>query len=307
MRRPVKKKGTGHKYENTQTTDTESVRCEAIPAEIGRVCHASVEAVPPYELRITNVVATGWAGSRVPLRLVQLATQGRLDVSVFPSSVSRARKPTTTNSLFYTGKILVTGASSSDCALLSALCFVAKINSVLATDFRVINFKVQNVVTSFATGFVLNVDMFYRDQKCTSKGQSHYDPSMFRGCSWRRTDGVVLVIFLQGCVVLTGARTWEQAHAVYLESLELLKKYKLGSEYKPFDSSCRRTRLVDLGKASISSKAASDSVLVKEEEQEVDETTAMMQAWKGSVCNDYEEEEEDASALFMKMEELAMQ
>lgn len=200
-----------------------------------------------YPLRISNVVCTAWAGKKLSLRLVQLACQGRLDESVFPSTVSVGRYPATTNSIFDTGRILITGAPSIDYALYAAMLFVDKINTELNEDMQVLNFKVQNIVSSFSLGYPLNIDMFYRDQKTTKIGFSHYDPSLFRGCSWRlKKSGLVFVLFASGRVVLTGARTWDAAHIAYQEALVVLEKYKLSKEYKEYDDSCKRTRLVDI-------------------------------------------------------------
>ena len=167
--------------------------------------------VASYALRISNVVCTAWAGKALNLRMVQLASQGRLDETVFPSSVSRARDPATTNSIFDTGRILITGASSIDYALYAAMLFIDKLNRELDLDLQILNFKVQNIVSSFSLGYELNVDMFYKEQKVTSIGTAQYDPSLFRGCSWT-LPSVVFVIFKSGRVVLTGARTWEDAY-----------------------------------------------------------------------------------------------
>ena len=56
----------------------------------------------------------------------------------------------------------------------------------------------------------------------------------------------MFVLFLSGRVVLTGARSWEEALASYHEALPILELYKLGHEYKEFDESYRRTRDVDV-------------------------------------------------------------
>jgi transcription initiation factor TFIID TATA-box-binding protein len=202
--------------------------------------------VKAYPLRISNVVCTAWAGKSLDLRLVQLASSGRLDETVFPSSVSRARNPETTNSIFDTGRILITGASSPEAALYAAIRFIDKLNRSLFEDLSVFNFKVQNIVSSFSLGYHLNIDMFYSDQKTTAQGTAHYEPSLFRGCSWKPMNGLVFVLFLSGRVVLTGARSWEEALASYNEALPILARYKVGNEYKAFDEGYRRTRMVDV-------------------------------------------------------------
>jgi len=44
----------------------------------------------------------------------------------------------------------------------------------------------------------------------------------------------------------TGAKQWDDAYAAYIDVLPLLAKYKLGEEYKLFDSQYKRTRAVDI-------------------------------------------------------------
>jgi transcription initiation factor TFIID TATA-box-binding protein len=221
---------------------------------------------PSYPLRISNVVCTAWVGKPLSLRMVQLASQGRLDASVFPSSVSRAKYPATTNSVFDTGRILITGAPSTDYALFAAMRFVDKLNRELHEDMHVLNFKPQNIVSSFSLGYRLNIDMFYVDQKSTEHGTAHYDPSLFRGCSWKPLNGMVFVLFASGRVVLTGARTWEDAQSAYTEALPILEKYRLAHEYKRYDGAFKRTRDVDVMSQQLHSETEKQGVPITEAE-----------------------------------------
>lgn len=187
--------------------------------------------VAAYELRIANVVCTAWLGkTQVSLRKIQLVTQGRLDVSVFPSCVSRVRYPATTNALFHTGKLLVTGARSETEALYACWRYCDKINTELFDeDVQVFNFKVQNIVSSFAVGFLINVKLFYRHQKCTAAGRKQHS-TLFVGACWRLNNGIAFVVFPSGSVVLTGARTWPSAWSAYQYALPILARYWLGHE-----------------------------------------------------------------------------
>ena len=133
-----------------------------------------------YALRISNIVSTAYVGEPLVLRFIQLAAQSRLDESVFPSSVSRLKQPDTTISFFDTGRILCTGSPSIDYALLSVLLFVEKINRKLGKNYQVINFVVQNIVSSFSLGYRLNIDMFYTDNKSTAEFTCQYDPALAR-------------------------------------------------------------------------------------------------------------------------------
>jgi len=242
-----KSSGSGSSSANNNNTNKKKKNKQNILPDAKK----AVTPVSAYGLKISNVVCTAWAGKTLSLRMVQLATQGRLDGSVFPSSVSRARNPATTNSIFDTGCILITGAPSTDYALYSAIKFVDKLNKELNNDLCVLDFAVQNIVSSFSLGYPLNIDMFYKDQKVTRYGTAAYEPSRFRGCSWHpvnpdRERQQAFVLFASGRVVLTGAKTWDEAYDAYDEALPILARYRLGKEYKTYDSRYRRTRDVDV-------------------------------------------------------------
>jgi len=207
---------------------------KAKPAEKRiRACDVNQPPPEPYPLRISNVVCTATTQCELPLREIQIVTQGRLDAAVFPSSVSRSKHPATTNSVFDTGKLLVTGAPSINHALLAAMLFLEKVNEVLRMDLRILLFRVQNIVSSFSLGYRLDIERFHRENKTTRLGRAQYEPTLFRGCSWRLyASTVVFVLFSSGRVVLTGASTWEDAHSSYLEWLAFFAKYKVHKQYE---------------------------------------------------------------------------
>lgn len=191
---------------------------------------SKLKLVPAYPLRISNVVCTAWCGKNVSRRLVQLACQGRLDADLFPSTVSVSWNPATTNSIFETGRLLIAGAPSVSMALYSAMVYIDKVNRVLHEDLSIHNFTVQNMVSSFSLGYMLDIYRFFVEQKATPHGHAHYDPSRFRGCSWRVRNGLVFVLFVSGKVVLTGARCWEDANEAYQWAQTILENYKLDIE-----------------------------------------------------------------------------
>ncbi len=208
---------------------------------------SSLPKAKAYPLKITNVVCTAWIGCNVSLRHVQLSTQGRLDVNIFPSCVSRSLDPRTTNSMFESGKILTTGAPSVILALYSALLYVDKINSVLHGDLMLLNFHVQNLVSSFSLGYRLNIDMFFEEQRCTQEGTTTFDSSLFRGCAWRiKGTKQAFVLFESGKVVLTGSASWQEASMRYQKALPVLAKYELGREHRQYDDRFKRTRKIDI-------------------------------------------------------------
>jgi len=174
-------------------------------------------------------VGTSVTNKDACLRFVQVATQGRYDPKVFPSSVSRSiNRDTgerTTNSLFASGRLLTTGASTVSGTIESAKEFIYKNNRVYGAGLDLLNFEVQNVVSSFSLGYPLDVKRFSVDHKVTEKSTSHFESEVFRGCSWRCYTGMVFVLFSSGRGVLTGARTEADARGAYEDAKELFIKY----------------------------------------------------------------------------------
>lgn len=57
-------------------------------------------------------------------------------------------------------------------------------------------------------------------------GFCHYEPEIFPGLIYRiLTLKVVVLIFVSGKIVLTGARTWEDIYNAYKEIYPVLKQY----------------------------------------------------------------------------------
>lgn len=241
----------------------------------------------PYTLCISNVVCTACVFEPLVLRYIQLAGQSRLDEFVFPSSVSRMKDPETTISFFDTGRILCTGSPSKEYALLSVLLFVEKLNAKLHKNYEIWNFSVQNIVSSFSLGYRLNIDMFYTDNKSTTDGTAHYDPNLFRGCSYKCETGLVFVLFSSGKCVLTGAKDWDQAYNAYRVMVPLLLKYKLGSEYKSTDRKPKRNKnnnvtetnhpesLLDANSMSCEPRTATSSISSSSSSKDVESYTSV--------------------------------
>ncbi|KAJ7815474.1 TBP-domain-containing protein [Mycena olivaceomarginata] len=104
----------------------------------------------------------------------------------------RIRDPKTTALIFASGKMVVTGAKSEDDSRLASRKY-ARIVQKLGFDAKFSEFKIQNIVGSCDVNF------------------SSYEPELFPGLIYRMIKPkVVLLIFVSGKIVLTGAKVREE-------------------------------------------------------------------------------------------------
>jgi len=121
----------------------------------------------------------------------------------FAAVIIRLREPKTTALVFASGKMVCTGAKSEQDSLLAARKYARMIQKL---GFEVIfkDFKIQNIVGSCDVKFPIKLDELHTSHKqfCS------YEPEMFPGLIYKMTKPkIVLLIFVSGKLVLTGAKT----------------------------------------------------------------------------------------------------
>ena len=125
----------------------------------------------------------------------------------FPGVICKIPKPKTAMLIFRTGKIICSGARSQDHAegATEKLIEILKLGGVEIVEQPVI--EVQNIVASARMDFKVNLEMAALDCKGTE-----YEPEQFPGLVLRLTDPkTVMLIFKSGKVIITGAKTPEDA------------------------------------------------------------------------------------------------
>jgi transcription initiation factor TFIID TATA-box-binding protein len=146
-------------------------------------------------------------------RLSVILPYSSYDKSKFAAITLRILNPTCTCLLFTSGKLVVTGASSWEEALLTAF----RVRDVLidthpGQGFRITAYDVQNIVAHVelpSTDAIrsMNLTMFYNDhcEECT------YQRSMFPGLIYRPQHvPVVLLCFSSARIVITGGKSVSQ-------------------------------------------------------------------------------------------------
>ncbi|KAH8991534.1 TBP-domain-containing protein [Lactarius akahatsu] len=152
----------------------------------------AVEGIVPT---LQNIVATVNLDCRLDLKTIALhARNAEYNPKRFAAVIMRIRDPKTTALIFASGKMVVTGCQK------------------LGFDAKFSEFKIQNIVGSCDVKFPIRLEGL-----AYSHGQfSSYEPELFPGLIYRMIKPkVVLLIFVSGKIVLTGAKVREEIYTAF--------------------------------------------------------------------------------------------
>lgn len=170
-----------------------------------------------------NIVATVNLGCQLNLKQITLhARNAEYNPKRFAAVIMRIREPKTTALIFSSGKMVCTGAKSEESARLAARKF-ARIIQKLGFNAHFKEFKIQNIVGSCDVKFPIRLErLAVRHSTYCS-----YEPELFPGLIYRMLDPkVVLLIFVSGKIVLTGAKEKSHIHEAFRQIYETLQEYK---------------------------------------------------------------------------------
>lgn len=163
----------------------------------------------------------------------------------------RIREPKTTALIFASGKMVVTGAKSEDDSKLASRKY-ARIIQKLGFNAKFTDFKIQNIVGSCDIKFPIRLEgLASRHHNFSS-----YEPELFPGLIYRMIKPkIVLLIFVSGKIVLTGAKVREEIYQAfemiypvlqgvyYLSALLMRKMLTCGKTSKRSDHTLARSAL----------------------------------------------------------------
>lgn len=152
---------------------------------------------------LQNIVATVNLDCRLDLKTIALhARNAEYNPKRFAAVIMRIREPKTTALIFASGKMVVTGAKSEEYSRLAARKY-ARIIQKLGFAAKFVDFKIQNIVGSCDVKFPIRLEGL-----AFAHGHySSYEPELFPGLIYRMVKPkIVLLIFVSGKIVLTGAK-----------------------------------------------------------------------------------------------------
>lgn len=182
-------------------------------------------AGPPLPLQ--NVVATVNLNCKdLDLKYIALhARNAEYNPKRFAAVIMRIREPKSTALIFNSGKMVCTGSKSEQQAYTAARKF-ARILQKLNFDVSFKEFKVQNMVGSCDVKFPIRLEGLASSHTVFCS----YEPELFPGLIYRMQDPkIVLLIFVSGKVVLTGAKKRDEIYRAFENIYPVLQQFRKGS------------------------------------------------------------------------------
>eukprot|EP00878_Enallax_costatus_P000768 GHUV01000886.1.p1 GENE.GHUV01000886.1~~GHUV01000886.1.p1 ORF type:complete len:353 (+),score=113.09 GHUV01000886.1:316-1374(+) len=162
---------------------------------------------------LQNVVATVDLGCKLELKDIALhARNAEYNPKRFAAVIMRIRDPKTTALIFASGKMVCTGAKSETDSKLAARKYCRIVQRTGFEDVKMKEFKIQNIVGSCDVKFPIRLEGL-----AYSHGYfATYEPELFPGLIYRMKEPkIVLLIFVSGKVVLTGAKKRDEIYQAF--------------------------------------------------------------------------------------------
>ncbi|TRY88015.1 hypothetical protein DNTS_028268 [Danionella cerebrum] len=170
-----------------------------------------------------NIVSTVNLGCKLDLKTIALrARNAEYNPKRFAAVIMRIREPRTTALIFSSGKMVCTGAKSEEQSRLAARKY-ARVVQKLGFPAKFLDFKIQNMVGSCDVKFPIRLEgLVLTHQQFTS-----YEPELFPGLIYRMIKPrIVLLIFVSGKVVLTGAKVRGEIYEAFENIYPILKGFR---------------------------------------------------------------------------------
>ncbi|OQR70422.1 TATA-box-binding protein-like [Tropilaelaps mercedesae] len=173
--------------------------------------------------QLQNIVSTVNLGCKLDLKKIALqARNAEYNPKRFAAVIMRIREPRTTALIFSSGKMVCTGAKSEDQSRLAARKY-ARIVQKLGFEAKFLDFKIQNMVGSCDVRFPIRLEGLV----LTHCQFSSYEPELFPGLIYRMVKPrIVLLIFVSGKVVLTGAKVRSEIYEAFDNIYPILKGFR---------------------------------------------------------------------------------
>lgn len=172
---------------------------------------------------LQNVVATVNLGCKI--RLYDIARQAKnaeYNPKRFAAVIMRIRDPKTTALIFASGKMVITGAKSEFHSRTATEKYI-KVLKRIGYPAKFHEYKIQNIVSSCDVKFSIRLEglSFHHKDFCS------YEPELFPGLIYRMVKPkIVLLIFVSGKIVLTGAKTREEIYQAFENIYPVLTQHR---------------------------------------------------------------------------------
>ncbi|NXQ63817.1 TBPL2 protein, partial [Anthoscopus minutus] len=196
--------------------------------EASGVCPPLTPMTPASETsgivpQLQNIVSTVNLACKLDLKNIALhARNAEYNPKRFAAVIMRIREPRTTALIFSSGKMVCTGAKSEEQSRLAARKY-ARVVQKLGFPAKFLDFKIQNIVGSCDVRFPIRLEGLV----LTHQQFSSYEPELFPGLVYRMVKPrIVLLIFVSGKVVLTGAKERSEIYEAFENIYPILRGFK---------------------------------------------------------------------------------
>ncbi|CAI5513914.1 unnamed protein product [Closterium sp. Naga37s-1] len=152
-----------------------------------------------------------------------VSVRGKGRCKRFAAVIIRIREPKTTALVFASGKMVCTGAKSEEQSRLAARKYARIIQKLGNDQVKFKDFKIQNIVGSCDVRFPIRLEglQIAHQQFCS------YEPELFPGLIYRmKQPKIVLLIFVSGKIVLTGAKVRDEIYQAFENIYPVLNLYR---------------------------------------------------------------------------------
>jgi len=175
----------------------------------------------PIKAKVENIVSSITIDRHIDLEKFSKTVKGIENPTRFPGVIYRVRDPKLAMLIFRTGKVICSGARSK--ADINAA--VDKLKKKLREgNIRIKaepKIEIQNIVASASLGFQVNLDTL-----ATECVNTEYEPEQFPGLVFRLDKPkTVMLIFRSGKIIITGAKTPDDANLAAERTREMVKSY----------------------------------------------------------------------------------
>nr|XP_058905913.1 LOW QUALITY PROTEIN: TATA-box-binding protein-like [Kogia breviceps] len=174
--------------------------------------------------QLQNIVSTVNLGCKLDLKTIALrAGNAEYNPKWFAAVIMRLREPRTTALIFISGKMVCTGAKSEEQSRLAARKY-ARVVQNLGVPAKYLDLKIQNMGGGGCdVKFPIRLEGF----ALTHQQFSSYEPELFPGLIYRMTKPrIVLLIFVSGKVILTGAKVRAEIYEAFENIYPILKGFR---------------------------------------------------------------------------------
>ncbi|KAA8550927.1 hypothetical protein F0562_002611 [Nyssa sinensis] len=180
---------------------------------------------------LQNIVSTVNLDCKLDLKAIALqARNAEYNPKRFAAVIMRIREPKTTALIFASGKMVCTGAKSEQQSKLAARKY-ARIIQKLGFPAKFKDFKIQNIVGSCDVKFPIRLEGLAYSHGAFSS----YEPELFPGLIYRmKQPKIVLLIFVSGKIVLTGAKVRDETYTAFENIYPVLTEFRKNQQWYDF-------------------------------------------------------------------------